>query len=296
MLVVNFIGGLGNQMFQYAFGRAIALKRELPVKFNVIELLDRTPKENFTFRNYELDIFAAEIAIASEEEVAIYNYQPKSLPEKVYYKVKRKLLKPQVFKERAYYTYDPDVYRSSENTYYDGYWQTEQYFQEFASVLRKDLAFKTEPQGQNATLAKQIQASNAIAVHVRRGDYVSNAISNQVHGTCSPEYYRQAVDILRQQVSNPVLFVFSDEPEWVQQNLAFDLPTVYVSHNKGQKSFEDMRLMSLCQHNIIANSSFSWWGAWLNDNPKKQVIAPRQWMQSEVIDSSGLTPASWIRL
>ena len=297
MLIINLIGGLGNQMFQYAFGKGLSMQRHIEVKFSTEELLDCTPKENFTYRDYELGNFRTNVVLASTEEMRLFKYQPANLSERIFYKLKRHIMKPKVFNETANFRYDAGVYQTAANMYYDGYWQNEKYFSRFESKIRHDFTFQHAPTGLNAELVRHIQASRAVAIHVRRGDYVTNSQTNQIHGTCSPDYYREAVSLLAQRIPNPTLFVFSDEPEWVKQHLSFgSFPTVYISHNKGSDSYQDLRLMSLCQHNIIANSSFSWWGAWLNANPDKLVVAPRQWYQGVILGPNELLPASWLRL
>ncbi|GAB3637400.1 alpha-1,2-fucosyltransferase [Hymenobacter arcticus] len=295
MLIVNLVGGLGNQMFQYAFGRSLHHRRKLPVAFDTTDLLDRTPREHVTYRDFELGVFVGAVPIASAQEIALFKYQPVTLPERLQYRVLRRLRRASTYHESHYFQYDPQVWQTGPNTYFDGYWQTERYFHRCEALIRRDFTFRSDPTGQNLLLAQQIQAQNAVSVHVRRGDYVSNSLYNQVHGTCSPAYYEQAVRHMVAQVAEPVLYVFSDDPDWVRANMHFAAPTVYVAHNQGKDSFEDMRLMSLCQHHIIANSSFSWWGAWLNANPHKLVIAPRQWMQQEG-PNSDLIPRTWMRL
>lgn len=296
MLISNLIGGLGNQMFQYAFGKSLSIQRELSIKFDLTELLDRAPKEQFTFRDFELGIFNASVASASAAELNIYKHQPISLVERISYRLARKIKKVTIFAEKQDYVFDTTVFQTSSNTYFNGYWQNERYFLPCEEVIRQDFVFKQALSGENAKLAVEIAQTNAVSIHVRRGDYVSVALSNQFHGTCSPEYYQKAVQLICQRVDNPTLFVFSDEPDWVKENLVFGLPTTYISHNVGANSFEDMRLMSLCKHNIIANSSFSWWGAWLNANPEKIVIAPQRWIQKEIALEAEIIPHGWVKL
>lgn len=293
MLVVNLVGGLGNQMFQYAFGQSLQHRLELLVKYDIADLLDRTPRENVTYRDFELSVFACNIPIAKPAEVAIFRHQPVGLYERGYYRMVRRLRRTQMMHETRYFVYDPSVWNTGPNAYFDGYWQSERYFQQHEKAIRQAFQFRHAPSGLNLVLAQQISEQQAIAVHVRRGDYVSNTLYNQVHGTCSPAYYERAVRYLTERVPNAVLYVFSDEPDWVRQHMSFDAPTVYVSHNRGKDSFEDMRLMSLCKHNVIANSSFSWWGAWLNANPHKIVVAPRQWQQHLDSTSLDLLPTQW---
>ena len=133
-------------------------------------------------------------------------------------------------------------------------------------------------------------------MHIRRGDYVSNPTTNKLHGTCSLEYYHNAVDIIAAKVSNPHFFIFSDDHEWARNNFKIDYPLTFVAHNNAGKNYEDMRLMSLCKHHIIANSSFSWWGAWLGSNPKKIVCAPRGWFKDKSLNTNDIIPSDWSRI
>jgi hypothetical protein len=134
----------------------------------------------------------------------------------------------------------------------------------------------------------------SVAVHVRRGDYVSNEAASKTHGLTGVDYYRAAVEQISKKVVRPNLYVFSDDPNWCKDNLAFKQATTYVAHNSD--GAEDLRLMRLCRHNIIANSSFSWWGAWLNENPAKQVIAPQTWFADSIHNTKDLIPSTWQKI
>jgi len=297
MLIVELIGGLGNQMFQYAFGLSTSVQLRVPVKFDVQNLLDRTPRENFTFRDFELGIFEGKLTLATKADTLLFTSFPEEYFPRLYYRIQRKLKNARRYQERQHAVYDSEVLRVGSNTYFEGYWQSEKYFKPCCETLiREAFTFKPPLLGPNRILADQILATNAVAMHVRRGDYVTNSLTNEVHGTCSPAYYQQALASVQERVGEVSLFIFSDEPEWVHQNMHFSVPTTYISHNQGSASYEDMRLMSLCQHNIIANSSFSWWGAWLNGNPNKVVVAPQQWNQVTSTDTTDLIPSGWIRL
>ena len=140
-----------------------------------------------------------------------------------------------------------------------------------------------------------IKSTNAVSIHFRRGDYVDQPETNKTHGTCTKEYYQKAVDLMASRIVNPHFFLFSDEPEWIKENFSTAIPSTHVA---GYPGFIDMYLMGLCRHNIIANSSFSWWGAWLNINPDKIVIAPTQWFAIDEINNKAvdLVPSNWIRL
>jgi hypothetical protein len=197
--------------------------------------------------------------------------------------------------ERRDFSYDPTVLNAPRNVYLDGYWQTEKYFREIENVIRREFSFKAEPNSQNAEMANGIRHVNAVAVHVRRGDYVHDPHTNQLHGTCPLEYYREAARLIASQASKPHFFVFSDEPDWVTVNLDLEWPTTFVSQNNLENGYEDLRLMALCQHHIIANSSFSWWGAWLA-NSGGIIVAPKKWSNSADPDTRDLIPNGWVRL
>ena len=284
-------------MFQYAFGQALAIQTNSVVKYDTSELLDRSTNPGYTVREYELGAFTGVATIAIPSELRIFGLIPANpllgLPFKVY----RRLRNVQRFGEKQSFGYDPTVFNCERNTYFEGYWQNERYFKPYETQIRQALKLKAPLTGHNLDLAQQMQAvPNAVALHIRRGDYVSNEQANAAHGVCSFSYYEQAVQQLQARVGGVNLFVFSDEPAWVQTNMHFTVPTTYISHNTDKASAEDLRLMSLCQHNIIANSSFSWWGAWLNEHPNKIVIAPKRWMQLDTVDSAGLIPTTWLTI
>ena len=152
------------------------------------------------------------------------------------------------------------------------------------------------PDAQNQKIDEEVRGTNSIALHVRRGDYVSNPITNRIHGTCSIAYYNEAVETIARKISGPHFFVFTDDFVWAKENLKFDFPITYATGNGPENSYEDLRLMSLCKHNIVANSSFSWWGAWLNQNPAKIIIAPTHWFDRYAADTRDLLPESWVKL
>lgn len=191
-----------------------------------------------------------------------------------------------------YFHYWPGIREVSHNAYLAGYWQSEKYLSDVSETIRADFTFRHPLSEQNAELAGRIGQTMAVSLHVRRGDYVSDTKTNAAHGLCSLEYYRAAVLHIAKHVERPKFFVFSDDIAWVKTNLKIDYPCRYVDHNLGAESYNDMRLMSLCRHHIIANSSFSWWGAWLNPRADKLVIAPRKWFANES-DTKDLLPIGW---
>ena len=286
MIVVKLTGGLGNQMFQYAAGRRLALHHGTELK------LDRTSYDNQpaneTPRHYELDCFNLKASAATAAEL-----QPTGLAERI----KRKLAgqkSPALIYEKDF-NFDPRILEAADNSLLIGFWQSEKYFSDVADTIRSDFSFKTKPTGKNAELAEQSASVNAISLHVRRADYANDEATNKHHGLAPLDYYREAVKQLAARAERPHFFVISDDPDWCKANIKIDFPTTFINHN-GDKGYEDLRLMSLCRHHIIANSSFSWWGAWLNPRAGKIIYAPQRWLANPNIDTGDVTPADWIRL
>ena len=180
----------------------------------------------------------------------------------------------------------------------DGFFQTERYFADCPELIADTFRFPAfAPDDPNTSFLRLIESSRSVSVHVRRGDYVKFASTNAIHGTCSPAYYKNAMDLIRERFADARFFFFSDEPDWVKENLAQGGGTV-IAVNTGKDSWKDMYLMSRCQHHIIANSSFSWWGAWLNRGKEKMIVAPEKWFRTTdpFYDTTDLLPAGWIKL
>ena len=178
----------------------------------------------------------------------------------------------------------------------EGLYQSEEYFNNIKDVIKKEFTLKN-PLGNEAG-ASEKEMNNSlfpISLHIRRGDYVKNKIVREILGTLPLEYYKQAINFVTKNIKNPTFFIFSDDIEWAKENLKTSLPTVFVS-KQGIKDYEELILMSKCKHNIIANSSFSWWGAWLNQNSDKIVIAPKQWFVDKTVDEANILPEGWVAL
>jgi hypothetical protein len=180
--------------------------------------------------------------------------------------------------------------------YLEGYWQSPKYFFDIKNIIGYEFTVKTGPDQVNKELMEKISQVEAVSVHVRRGDYVSNPATGNYHGVCSLDYYRTAVATITGRVRQPHFFIFSDDPAWAEKNLSVIGPKTVIERNGPERGHEDMRLMSLCRHHIIANSSFSWWGAWLCEKTDKIVISPKRWFKKEDIDTKDLVPESWIRI
>lgn len=277
MKVVNVLGGLGNQMFQYAL--AVALKQRFPESDVKI---DPSGFRGYLLHNgYELKrIFNVEIPEASAADQTKLFYPLRNYR---MWQVGRRFLpkrKSTVY-ENEDMAFMPSVLSDDASKYYLGYWQTEKYFADCRDAILKAFEFPPlEPGSKNYEVSEQLKGKNVVSVHVRRGDYLT--LSN-TQNICNLDYYKKAISQILQKTTPDAYLVFSDGIDWCKENLSDsfgDVPVIFVDWNKGEDSFRDMQLMSLCSHNIIANSSFSWWGAWLNNNPDKIVIAPSRWMNS----------------
>jgi hypothetical protein len=291
MIIAKIIGGLGNQLFQYAAGKALALANSCQLK------LDVSGYDNYDLHNgYELDIFNIKAEIANPDEVSrLVGSQVK-----VARLLRRKLnlIKKTHFIERGS-CYDPILFNIKQPVYLEGYWQSYKYLEHCEIKIRDELTFNKPLVGKNLEIAEHIDRVNSVSVHIRRGDYISNPAFAKVHGFVGIGYYNKAIQRICAEVVSPFFVVFSDDLKWAKENLQLDKNAIFVTHNTGTSSFEDMRLMSLCKHNIIANSTFSWWAARLNNNVKKIVIAPQKWLadRSVVADYDrfveNLIPQSW---
>jgi hypothetical protein len=295
MIIVKLQGGLGNQMFQYALGRRLALLHKSDLKLDLHFLNDKTPKAHFTMRDYELGAFNLVCDFSGYDEVKHF------YGNKVISKFKRKFGNIKYCNENGQ-RFQPKVFDLKEDIYLDGYWQSEKYFASIRSnllsefSLKESILDKLEINASLKQIKELINTTNSVSVHFRRGDYVSDTVTSQFHGTCSMQYYEEAIKLIASKIQNPYFFLFTDDLDWVMnQKIIEGFPTTLAFTSD---MYLDMHLMSLCKNNIIANSSFSWWGAWLNQNEEKLVIAPKRWFAKEELNpqTQDLIPQKWIRL
>lgn len=286
MKIVKFLGGLGNQMFQYSF--YVALNK----KFNNV-YADLTEFEQYTLHNgFELEkIFNIKLKTASDIQVKLYN--PKNR-QWIWRKIRRILnLKNAYADEKQEFQFDSSIFTDSKNRYLNGYWQHHDYVDMVQKELRQTLVFEEVQDEKNKDIIQKLkESSNSVSVHVRLGDYVGHPT---LGGVCDKKYYEQAIAYAIEKIDNPKFIFFSNDIPWCKNNFPID-DAIFVDWNKGDDSFRDMQLMSLCNHNIIANSSFSWWGAWLNVHPDKMVIAPKTWIKMDNVDQKALLLDSFILL
>ena len=291
MIIVRLFGGLGNQLFQYAAGRRLSLMHDTTLK------LDANHFQYHKLRSYELEPFCIQQEFATAEEIMELKGTAKRGLARIAFSVGQKVrpyYRRSIFCEARSGRLDLNILKTCRNVYLDGYWQSEKYFADIKDVIRREFVVKYEFDSQNREMANRIAETESVSIHVRRGDYVSIPETNMP--LCGLDYYARCVKVISKMVPDPHFYVFSDDREWIVENLRFDYATTFVTHNDVNKGYEDLRLMSMCKHDIIANSSFSWWGAWLNPNANKVVLAPRKWHKDESIDTQDLLPESWISI
>ncbi|WP_295799413.1 alpha-1,2-fucosyltransferase [Mucilaginibacter sp.] len=290
--MIKLQGGLGNQMFQYAFGLSVAKKMNAQL---YLDLSFYNQNHGLTPRSYALEVFGGQTKIAERKIVDSF-FRPGLLQRVL---KKAGLDRHTLYREKTM-RFDKSVFDITPPVYFEGFWQSEQYFNSIENEIRSAFAFKKPLNTQSQKIAGEIaQQQHPVSIHVRRGDYVTSASTNELHGICSIAYYQKAIALIKQKVTNPTFYFFSDDAEWVAKNLiATDDNAVLVQHNEGDDSWQDMALMSKCRHHIIANSSFSWWAAWLNPGSEKMVIAPANWFAAKVsnLDTLDLIPKNWIQL
>ncbi|WP_170119094.1 alpha-1,2-fucosyltransferase [Roseicyclus mahoneyensis] len=285
--MMTLIGGLGNQMFQYAAGRSLALTTGQDL------VLDRRHYRRAREHGYAMDVFELADRPVPDAEMPPF---PRERP--LAHMLWRLARRGPARLREAGPGYDPRVAQVTGPVWLEGYFQSERYFAKHRSVIRDELTVKMPPDPENARWLSRIKDEpRAVSLHVRRGDYVQNAKFAALHGTCTPAYYTAALDhVAAQMGEEPVVFAFSDDPAWVSENLVLPAEIRVVGHNGPDRNYEDLRLMSSCRHHIIANSSFSWWGAWLNPNPEKIVAAPERWFANPEFENPDIWPTSWIKI
>lgn len=283
--IIRISGGLGNQMFQYAF--FLSLKKQFETQVD-------TSWYNYNDDHNGLELmkwFPVSFPVAPVEMCEKYGCCKHDVFHKIYYKL---LPKNTYYRQgdKESITYDENVY-NEKYVYIDGYFQSEKYFDECQNEIRKTFKFSVQNLSEdNKSLLSEIEKHNTVSIHIRRGDYIN---LSKYKGICDYEYYRKAIRYISDRVDNPRFIVFSNDMKWCRRN--FDNKYIYVDWNQGKDSYIDMYLMSKCKHNIIANSSFSWWGAWLNTHGEKSItIAPKKWLNTVDESEMDIIPDRWVKV
>lgn len=292
MIITRLIGGLGNQLFQYALGRHLADIHRTELK------LDISGFQTYTLHKYSLGVFNIAENFATDEDVERLTARKAGALEKLHtglFGRKPKRASTHI-REKKVFRFDKRILKSPDNVLLEGYWQSEKYFKAVSDILRKEFTVRSPQAGKDKEVADVMASKEAVCVHIRRGDYVTNEKTREVHGVCSLNYYSRCMDRMSETIKEPHFFVFSDDPRWARENVKHACPVTIVDHNNADRNYEDLRLMSQCKHYIIANSSFSWWGAWLNASEEDVVFAPRVWYAKIKDDLPDVTPARWLRV
>lgn len=302
MIIVRLMGGMGNQMFQYAAGRSLAERHKTALKLDLTFLLNRLPRKDFVFRDYDLGIFniVEDLTFLSRLAMKSRAARDVSYPmSRLYLETRNAFDKKYWAREKQNYLFDENVLKLPDNVYLDGYWQSYKYFENISGIIRKEFTFKADFSKKESEMAREIQSVNSVCVNIRRNDYVSNPVNSKFFEALGIDYYKQAESIIKSRVSELRFFVFSDDTDWCKNNLNFGGDTIFVGHEYAGDRFQSyLRLMTLCKYYIIPNSTFAWWAAWLNTSPDKIVIAPKKWVTDPDTNKNtdDLIPPSWIRI
>lgn len=293
MIILRLSGGLGNQMFQYAAGLALARRHGAELRFD-LEWFEA----NRLHQGLELTrVFGLQLPVASPlDRRKVLGWFANPMLRRIFSRRQLAFLRPSRLVVEPHFHYWQRFENLPANVYLDGYWQSERYFAPIADEIRRTFQFFPSMDARSSDLAQKMAAETSVSLHVRRGDFFREQRVSRVHGVDLAGYYKKAVQALIERLAKPRFYIFSDEPKWVRQHLDIACASTIVDHNSGADSYRDMQLMSLCKHHIIANSTFSWWGAWLNPNPDKIVIAPRQWFNVSCFDTRDLYPPNWLVL
>jgi hypothetical protein len=292
MIIIKLKGGLGNQLFQYAFGRSIALKNKAELVLDAVNGFRHDPFS----RSFALEPFKINARIAGTEDVR--RIIPGSRIASKLFRVYQNSIVP--FQRRSYVKersleFDRKIFdlKLARDVYCDGYWQSEKYFLVINEVLWRELTLKKMPDLANRNWLDLIGRSESVSVHLRRYDQPGMPNTESIYGKFEDEYFHSAMSVIRERVKSPVYFIFSHDMAWARNMLKETKQTYFIDTNSSINAHEDLRLMMSCKHNIISNSSFSWWGAWLNRNAHKVVIAPKQWRTGNQSESNAIVPEGW---
>jgi Glycosyl transferase family 11 len=284
MIIIRMLGGLGNQLFQYAAGKCLAHRRQTELK------LDLSAFTEDKLRDFDLSGLQVTAGFASENDTR------QLLPSHTLEKAFQYLRPPgkRTYYREPFFHFDENFVKLGSHVLLKGYFQSEKYFTPVKDIIRKEFVVKPELIGGVTLYGQALLSENSVAVHIRRGDYTDKPLA-EYHGILPVDYYTKAIDLVKEKLFGVKFYFFSDHINWVKENLPIPGAT-YVSGEISKNHFEDLYLMSQCRHHIIANSSFSWWGAWLNTNPGKIVIAPKQWFNKGPKDTQDLVPEGWMRI
>ena len=283
-VIFHIQGGLGNQLFQYAAALGMSTRLKMPL---ILDARGYDPNSN---RQFNLDGFEISGRVLRKNNSSGHSLtaMANELGLRLY-----KFRKGQILENQN--DYDDRILSANSTAYFSGYWQNESYFIGVSDILRQHLKFKSKLNVQNSKMLQLIESGPAVAVHVRRGDYLISQENREIYAQLSVSYYARAAKLIADRCRQDLSFyVFSDDPKWAAENIELPGSTMIVDINGERAAVEDLRLMAACDHNVIANSSFSWWGAWLNANSEKIVVAPKKWYNPKSLSDQYINSPSFV--
>ncbi len=296
-VIVSLYGGLGNQLFQFATALSLAKKNHARVFLDLSWFDKDHLSAGETPRAYALGVYdlGGDVLIKNNRRKASHKQLTRYI-DTVVRRVKKYInVGIPHFYEKSM-KFHPNLIQSELPIWLDGYWQSYKYFEDIKPALREMIAFSRNMNSTMQAIYKDILVKDAICIHVRRGDYVTNPSAAQFHGLRDLSYYYSGINLVIKNLINPHAFIFSDDPLWVRSNFKLQIPSTIVDINGPDEAHQDLWLMAACKHFIIANSSLSWWGAWLSDQSDKIVVAPNQWFLNGQMSTEDLIPDQWIRI
>lgn len=298
MITVQLMGGLGNQMFQYALAKNLAVRNRTGVVMDLTFLKHRLPGSTHVIRNYDLDVFDLNGNFTTLSKAPASLRNPAFRLQSVQTKLLKLFGSKNLVAETKPYQFDAKVLKAQGNLYLTGYWQNEKYFKDIEDDIRYEFtSFRHHLSEKSRKLMQTIEGSESICVNFRRTDYVASAEARNFHGNASDTFYKRGVRVAAKRFKRPRLFVFSDDIEWCKKNFRYPAPTVFVDKSHiGPKYSDYFRLMMACKAFVIPNSTFAWWAAWLSPSKNKKVVAPKTWVADTKIDASDFVPKTWTRI
>lgn len=294
MKIVKFKGGLGNQLFQYAFLRALQLEYDCGEIYSDFSFYKNISGDTVRVPRIEqLQVIHSQASAQDLRKVCIFNHDanPNLLISRIKAFMERKINKD--------YFYEPDrsfldISKILANKYFDGYWQSWRYMVGIEQQLKDEVRPKRTLSESTIKTIDQLKDYESVFVGIRRGDYLATSWAKKHYGAFGQDYFDEAVRIIKEKVENPVLYVFSNDIAWVKDNITFDCEVRYREDDEQTSDIEELFIMSSCKHAIIVNSTFYWWGAWLIDNPDKIIVAPKNWFADG--SSIDIVPPMWVKI
>lgn len=292
MIVVRLQGGLGNQMFQYALGRSLALRHNTTLKLDLTFLLDRTPRPGWVFRDYELGDFQIAAGVATRGDIPFLfrRYGAGLAANRLDARLRKFLGGTGVERNFAF---DRTVLEAGDGTYLCGYWQSHKYFAGIEDTLRLDFTPRQSLPDKILSFCSTLACNGSVCLHVRRTDFVTNS----AHGAFSAEYYRTALNAMMSLRPYSFICVFTDDVGWCRTHLHFPCEMFFVEERfPGLKNAHYLAMMAHCRAFVLSNSTFGWWAAWLSNAHDKMVVAPKRWFADASINTDDLIPTDWVRV